>query len=48
VAGDSLSDIHMADGYECQTSLSVGFLNANEEENLAKYMVCWFHSSSCR
>ena len=40
VLGDNKSDVRMADGYPCQCKLSIGFLNANVDANLAAYMVC--------
>ena len=43
VIGDNKSDIKMADGYSCQTQLSIGFLNQGIEENLAAYLVWAFN-----
>jgi len=36
--GDSLSDVLMSDGYDCDNILTVGFLNQNIEANLKRYM----------
>jgi len=38
VIGDSFGDVHMADGYNCDNCLRVGFLNNPDPLSLAKYM----------
>lgn len=35
--GDSLGDVNMADGYDLETVIKVGFLNAGEDELLEEY-----------
>lgn len=36
--GDSTGDSHMADGYDADTVLKIGFLTKNPEKNLREYM----------
>jgi 5'-nucleotidase len=35
--GDSLDDVGMIEGFECENLIKIGFLNSNIEENLEKY-----------
>jgi hypothetical protein len=40
--GDSLGDLHMAEGIpNPNVILKIGFLNKNNEKDLAKYKVGW-------
>jgi hypothetical protein len=42
--GDSLGDLHMAEGIpNPNVILKIGFLNKNNEKDLAKYKVGWYY-----